>query len=117
MPGRGSAGKPTAASRLPARGTLRMTTHTLYESVDNESIQDYSKSEKQILAKKIYGDEIPDMVSLAIFGPSVVDARRVENCPECGWAGEVYVLCPYHQDKECPDCHGIAGTLFPCKCP
>ncbi len=67
-------------------------------------------------AKRIWGNDIPSKTAWAIWGAAVVDARRVEECPECGWAGDVFMLCPYHQDRECPDCHGIAGTVFSCRC-
>lgn len=70
-------------------------------------------------AKRVYGDvaDMPEGLPLLIWGKDVVDVRRVENCPKCGWAGEIYVLCPYHFDRQCPDCLAINGTVAPCRCP
>lgn len=70
-------------------------------------------------AKRVYGDvaNMPEELLLIIWGQKVVNARRVEKCPECGWAGDVFTLCPYHFDRQCPSCHGINGMVAGCTCP
>ena len=74
------------------------------------------RDEMWAIAKRIWGDDIPSRTAWAIWGAAVVNARRCEECPQCGWADDVFVLCDYHQDRECPDCHGVAGTVFSCRC-
>lgn len=66
-------------------------------------------------AKRVYYDEVPYRTCLAIWGTEVVDARRTEDCPECSYAGDIFVLCPYHQYREC-ECGAILGTVTLCKC-
>lgn len=70
-------------------------------------------------AKRVYGtvENMPEELPLLIWGEKVVNARRVENCSQCGFAGDIFVLCPYHRDRECPDCGGINGTVVLCRCP
>lgn len=69
------------------------------------------------IAKSIWGDEIPSKTAWAIWGETVVGAWRVEDCPECGFAGDIFVLCDYHQSRQCEICGGILGTLTSCRCP
>lgn len=76
-----------------------------------------SREEVWAIAKRIYGDNIPWRSSLAIWGPEVVDARRVSDCPECSYAGDIFVLCDYHKYRQCPDCGGIPGAYASCTCP
>lgn len=70
-------------------------------------------------AKRVYGEvaDMPEELPLIIWGVEVVEAGRTEDCPQCGWAGDIFVLCKYHQDRECKDCGGILGTVASCKCP
>ncbi len=74
------------------------------------------RDEMWAIAKRIWGNDVPSRTAWAIWGAPVVDARRLEACPECGWAGDIFMLCDYHRDRECPDCGGIAGTVFSCRC-
>lgn len=67
--------------------------------------------------RRIHRDNVPYITCVAIWGKGVVDARRTADCPLCGFAGDIFVLCPYHQSRECPDCHGIWGTVASCRCP
>lgn len=92
-----------------------MTT-PLYKYVDDKA--ETTQQDIWQRAKAWYGgaDNVLYEVAMIIWGPEVVDAKRVSECPECGWAGDVFVLCPYHKDRECPDCGGISGTLTPCTC-
>ena len=75
------------------------------------------RGEVWTIAKHIWGDEVPENTCLAIWGVEVVDARRVGDCVECGYAGDVFTLCKYHFDRQCPDCLGIPGTVASCTCP
>ncbi len=73
------------------------------------------RDEMWAIAKRIWGDDIPSKTAWAIWGEPVVDARRVEECPECSWAGDVFVLCPYHRGREC-ECGAILSTVTQCRC-
>lgn len=66
-------------------------------------------------ARRIWGDEVPYNTCVAIWGKEVVDAERTADCPLCGWAGDIFVLCKYHQYREC-ECGAILGTVNQCKC-
>lgn len=74
-----------------------------------------TRDEIWAIAKRIWGDDIPSKTAWAIWGASVVDARRVEECPKCGDAGDIFLLCPYHQSREC-ECGAILGTVTQCQC-
>lgn len=73
-----------------------------------------SQTEIWAIAKGIWGDEIPENTCLAIWGSEVVDARGVDDCPLCGYAGDIFLLCAYHQYRQC-ECGSILG-IHQCKC-
>ena len=74
-----------------------------------------TRDEIWAIAKRIWGDDIPSKTAWAIWGAPVVDARRVENCSQCEWVGDIFMLCDYHRYREC-ECGAILGTLTQCKC-
>lgn len=65
-------------------------------------------------AKRIYSDNIPGRTCVAIWGEAVVDARSTEDCPLCEWAGDIFLLCGYHEYR-CCDCGAILG-IHQCQC-
>ena len=67
------------------------------------------------IAKRIWGDDVPSKTAWAIWGAAVVDARRCEECPQCGWAEGIFVLCDYHKHRQC-ECGAVLGTVTQCKC-
>lgn len=104
---------PTNAPEKPLTalsGADRGKAPTLYSFAE-----EISPADVWATAKQVWGDEVPENTCLAIWGLKVVDARRTEDCPECGWAGSVFVLCPYHQYRQC-ECGAILGTVTQCSC-
>lgn len=76
-----------------------------------------TREEVWAIAKDVWGDNMPYRTARAIWGASVIDARSVEDCPECGFAGDIFLLCPYHESRQCPDCGGVQGCIANCTCP
>lgn len=67
-------------------------------------------------AKRVYGEveNMPEELPLIIWGAEVVDARQLADCPLCGWAGDIFLLCAYHKYRQC-ECGSILG-INQCKC-
>ena len=77
-----------------------------------------------LLSKQPEAALIPRETALAVWGETVIDARFIADCPECGEAphpfkpdDSVFQLCGYHESRHCDGCGGINGTVLGCICP
>ena len=74
-----------------------------------------SRAEMWADVTRIYADAVPYRTAKAIWGFEVVDARSVEDCPECGYAGDIFLLCGYYESRQC-ECGAVLGTTMQCEC-